>query len=193
MITREAFHCEEFSPASCSFLLDQNSRITFRQLIKADLPALEWDGEYKHYRRLYKDVFTSMQAGEAVMWVVDHNGEGIIGQLFVQLIGARRDLADGGNRVYIYGFRMKPDFRNMKIGSKFLNFVTSDIIKRGFSKIYLNVGKHNPNARRFYERHGYSVDGDEPGRWTYIDHKGRIQNVVEPSWRLLKQVSFKVK
>jgi GNAT superfamily N-acetyltransferase len=169
-------------------LRDGTLRIRIRYLEKDDLPALEWDGVYIHYRRLYLDTYKSMCAKEAVMWVVDHEQMGIIGQLFVQLKGARRDLADGCSRAYINAFRLKPPFRSLGIGSKLLRTVEEDIALRNFEYILLNVGKNNPDAHCFYERHGYSVIGDEPGNWSYIDHEGRLQHVSEPSWRMSKRI-----
>ena len=60
-------------------------RIVIRYLVKADLPALEWNGEYRHFRRLYQDVYQNYSLGRAVMWVADLPGVELVGQLFIQL------------------------------------------------------------------------------------------------------------
>ena len=31
------------------------SRLVIRQAIESDLPAMEWDGEFTHFRNLYAD------------------------------------------------------------------------------------------------------------------------------------------
>jgi ribosomal protein S18 acetylase RimI-like enzyme len=69
-----------------------------------------------------------------------------------------------------------------------MQVIESDLRRRGYSCVTLNVGQENHAARRLYERLGYRVVGDDPGRWHYIDDKGRQQQVVEPAWRMEKQL-----
>ena len=165
--------------------LDQ---VQIRYLHKEDLPALEWDGEYRHYRRLYGVVYEDMCLGRALMWVADHNKAGIIGQLFVQLTGSRKELADGLKRAYIYAVRIKPQFRSMGLGGHLLEIVEADLNERNYRWINLNVSRDNPRAVQFYERHHYRVIGAEPGRWSYLDHEGRRIHVHEPAWRMQKRI-----
>lgn len=157
-----------------------------RYLERDDLPALEWDGEYSHFRRLYREIFQSYSQGKAVMWVATLPVEGLIGQMFVQLHSVRPELADGETRAYIYGFRVKSSYRGMGVGSSMLEQVEKDLLQRGFSLVSLNVGRNNPDARRFYEQHGYCVVGSEEGRWSYLDDQGRRRHVNEPAWRMEK-------
>ena len=164
------------------------SQVVFRFLRKEDLPALEWDGEYKHFRRLYVDIYQSMCYGKALMWVADLPEIGIIGQLFVQLISGRTELADGAVRAYVYGFRLKPDYRRKGVGKRMLLEVENDLDKRSFQYVTLNVAQDNPQARQFYERLGYHLVADDPGRWSYLDHLGIRQEVCEPAWRLEKML-----
>jgi len=63
-----------------------------------------------------------------------------------------------------------------------------DLRHKGFRVVTLNVAKTNQAARRFYERLGYTVVGDDPGRWSYIDQYGERQDVHEPAWRMEKEV-----
>jgi ribosomal protein S18 acetylase RimI-like enzyme len=166
------------------------ARVQVRHLAGDDLPALEWEGQYKHFRRLYRDVYENMRAGKALMWVVELPEVGVVGQLFVQLKGARAEWADGLDRAYVYGVRVRPSYRNQGIGSRLMEIVEADLNARGFRWINLNVGRQNIAARRFYERHGYKVISAEPGRWSYIDHRGRRQQVEEPAWRMQKDISI---
>lgn len=163
--------------------------LKLRILRREDLPALEWDGEYTHFRRLYQDVYQSASRGSAVMWVAELPEAGIIGQLFVQLNSARRDLADGVRRAYLYGFRIKPQYRRFGAGSRLLQAAEEDLVRRKFTSLTLNVGKDNPAALRFYERHAYHVVGAEPGIWSYVDHMGMRREVNEPAWRMEKSLA----
>lgn len=165
------------------------SKLTIRHLTAADLPALEWDGEYTHFRRLYAEAYTRAQKGEAVLWVADLEGVGVIGQLFVQLATADRGGPYGDARAYIYSFRVRPAYRGVGVGSRLLEVAEQDLIRRGIRKVTLNVARDNRDARRFYERHGYRVVAPEPGRWQYLDDRGRLRTVHEPSWRMGKKLS----
>lgn len=169
--------------------LSLQDEVVIRTLRKTDLPALEWGGEYSHFRLLYQDVYRGVMRGEAIMWVAELELAGIIGQLFVQLVASRGELADGLRRAYLYAFRVKPSFRQQGVGSRMLAVVEADLAKRGFHWISLNVGKDNPLARKLYERHGYRVVASEPGRWSYVDDRGQRQQVNEPAWRMEKEIS----
>ena len=92
-------------------------RVIIRPLQKDDLKALEWNGEFAHFRRLYADSFERMQRGENIMWVAELPGTGIVGQVFIQLNCSRSELANGCDRAYLYSFRVQPAFRNMGLGS----------------------------------------------------------------------------
>ena len=52
----------------------------------------------------------------------------------------------------------------------------------------IGVEKNNPRARALYERQGYRIIADDPGRWSYFDHEGVIQEVLEPAWLMEKRL-----
>jgi len=160
--------------------------IEIRQIRQGDLPALEWDGEFSHFRRLYREIYQSACMGKAVMWVADMVEVGVIGQVFVQLDSARKELADGRTRGYVYGFRVQAPYRSQGVGGRMLKTVEADLLRRRYSWVTLNVGRDNPDARRFYERHGYHVVAAEPGRWSYLDDDNQRHEVHEPAWRMEK-------
>jgi ribosomal protein S18 acetylase RimI-like enzyme len=164
------------------------NQVSIRQATKDDLPSLEWNGEYTHFRRLYADTFTLVQQGTAIMWIAELNGKGLIGQCFVSLKGNRPELADGITRGYIYGFRVQTQFRNQGIGTAIMRTIEDDLKQRGFRQVTLNVGQDNDSARRFYERRRYVVIDSDPGRWSYIDDKGKRRDMYEPAWRMLKDL-----
>jgi ribosomal protein S18 acetylase RimI-like enzyme len=168
--------------------LSEMNPVSIRQAYKNDLVGLEWNGEYTHFRRLYADTFMMVEQGNALIWIAEANGSGLIGQCFVSLKGNRPELADGTMRAYIYGFRIQPQYRNQGIGTRIMHTVEDDLRKRGFQQITLNVGQDNFDARRFYDRLGYIVVGVDPGRWSYIDDKGKRRDVLEPAWRMIKDL-----
>ncbi len=168
---------------------DWLSRVRIRHAGFDDLQALEWGGKYTHFRKLYREIFESSLRDEAILWIADLLDVGLVGQLFVQLESARKDLADGETSAYIYGFRVKDEYRGLGLGSRLLQSAEYDLIKRGYRIINLNVNRDNPDARRLYERRGYYVVGAEAGRWSYRDHLGRLIHVNEPAWQMQKRLS----
>jgi ribosomal protein S18 acetylase RimI-like enzyme len=178
--------CVNFKPRQVQVKPSGLENIRIRVLVKSDLPALEWGGEFTHFRRLYQQIYRSMLFGEAKMWVVELPGPGVIGQMFVQLNCARKELADGNTLAYLYGFRIRPRWRDIGIGSIFLKTVETDLRERRRKWITLNVNRKNQAAKRFYERHSYEVVAMESGQWSYLDHNGDRRYVSEPAWRMRK-------
>ncbi len=115
-------------------------------------------------------------------------GNDLISQLMVSLKGNRPELADGIIRAYVFGFRVQPAFRNQGIGGLMMHTVEDDLWKNGFRIVTLNVAQTNYDARRFYERIGYSIVGNEPGLWSYLDQYGKRHEVHEPAWRMEKEL-----
>lgn len=162
--------------------------VKIRLATREDLPALEWEGQYTHFRRLYRDIFESSRQGKTIMWVAELPGRGIIGQLFLQISSNRTELADGYSRGYIYGFRIRPEFRNQGIGTRMMQVAEDYLIKRHFRWVTLNVAHDNPAAQRLYERLGYRTVASDAGRWSYLDDQGFERQVNEPAWRMEKQL-----
>lgn len=164
------------------------TRVKFRHAFRSDLLALEWEGEYAHFRRLYSEAYHYTELGRAIIWIAELSEVGVIGQLFVHLKSDRRELADGHTSAYIYGFRIRPAYQSKGIGTKMLKITENDLLLRGYKVVNLNVGQQNDRARQLYERLGYMVIGSDPGRWSYYDQHGRRQDVNEPAWRLQKKL-----
>jgi ribosomal protein S18 acetylase RimI-like enzyme len=162
------------------------SSLQIRSLKEEDLPALEWDGMYTHYRELFQIAYQRIASHRGLAWVVEIPDKGIIGQVFIQLTCQRPELANGRTHAYLYSFRIKPTYRRMGIGKTVLNFVDGNLLARNYQFVTLNVSKENLDAIRLYERHGYRTIGPEPGIWNYRDHLGVWHQVVEPAWRMEK-------
>jgi ribosomal protein S18 acetylase RimI-like enzyme len=169
--------------------LDWLARIQIRPLVEQDLPGLEWDGEYIHFRRLFAQSFRDVQRGRSYVWVAVDPPEKLIGQVFIQLVSrVRSDVANGISRAYLYSIRIREGYRNGGLGTRLMDVAEQDLVDRGFSRAYLNVAKENTAGLRFYQRLGYRIVGEEPGRWSYLDHEGHRRHVHEPSWQMEKRL-----
>jgi ribosomal protein S18 acetylase RimI-like enzyme len=166
------------------------SELLIRPLRHADLPALEWEGAYTHFRRIYKLAYQRSIKGNAVLWVAEIPGECVLGQLFVLLRSeVDSSVADGREQAFIHSFRVRPNYRGRGLGSRMLANAESDLLRRRFQRVSLNVAIDNDAAIRLYERAGYQRKRREEGYWSYIDHRGVQQDVHEPSWHMLKSLN----
>lgn len=163
-------------------------QVRFRLIKQVDLPALEWEGEFIHFRRLYADVFHRSERGDGLMWAAEFAESKIIGQLFISLSTGIINSINGSKRAYIYGFRIRPEYRGQGIGSAMMRWVERDLVERGVKSVTLNVAQNNLDALRLYKRIGYQIVGYEAGEWSYVDHNGERQQVKEPAWRMEKQL-----
>lgn len=162
--------------------------VIVRHVRAGDLTALEWEGEYTHFRRLYFEAFRRSQRGLSVLWVAELPSRGLIGQVFIQLQCDRPELCNGLDRAYLYGFRVRPEFRSMGLGTLIMETVEQDLVERNFRFLTLNVARDNVDAIRLYRRHGFHMVAPEAGDWQYVDDKGRLQDVHEPAWRMEKSL-----
>lgn len=175
---------EETNQASTGKIdLDQ---VIVRQVTSDDLIDLEWNGEYRHFRHVYAEAFKRMQRGYSILWAAELVGKGLIGQVFIQFICDRPELADGVERAYLYSFRVRDAYRGKGVGTRIMDVVEADLQARGFRYVTLNVARDNPRAQQLYVRRGYQVVAPEPGIWSYIDDKGIWRQVKEPAWRMEK-------
>lgn len=160
-----------------------------RRAEERDLPALEWDGEFMHFRNLFRQAFEEMHLGARLMLVIEHAPSGeIVGQIFLQWNSSDPRFADGRRRGYLYSLRVKPAFQRRGLGTRLLNEAEEILQKRGMDMASIGVEKDNREARSLYERQGYHIISEDPGSWSYIDHLGKRQEVVEPAWLMEKKI-----
>ncbi|HRE47013.1 MAG TPA: GNAT family N-acetyltransferase [Aggregatilineales bacterium] len=160
-------------------------QITFRLAVKDDLPKLEWGGEYKHFRRVFQRTYEEQLAGERLMLLAICN-DYPIGQVFMQLESWDRMFWDFRKRGYFYSVRVMEAFRGMGLGTAILHEAEQVLIERDYHSVSIAAAHTNTGARRLYERNGYRVVAEDSGRWSYVDHEGRTQQVNEPCWILEK-------
>lgn len=152
-----------------------------------DLPKLEWYGQYKHFRNLFRRTYREQEAGRRIMLVADSNNFPI-GHVFIQFKDP--DDEDTG-RAYLYSFRVMEMFRGHGIGTRLLQEAENMTLDRGLGWAAIAVAKDNHGARRLYERIGYHIYAEDSGRWSYLDHKGIARHVSEPCWMLQKQLRLR--
>jgi ribosomal protein S18 acetylase RimI-like enzyme len=166
---------------------DWMASVHIRHAKQADLPAMEWEGEYSRFRRIYFQVYKQAQRDSAIIWVADLLHVGVIGQVFVQLTAIKKlELANGIKRAYVHSFRVRQAFRRAGLGTRLMQTVEMDLVERGYKEITLNVTRTNTSALSLYLDLGYKVIGEDPGCWSYYDENNVLQEVEEPGWRLLK-------
>jgi ribosomal protein S18 acetylase RimI-like enzyme len=160
-----------------------------RPMQERDLPALEWDGEFLHFRRLFRQAYEEMLLGTRLLLMMENRKSGeMIGQVFIQWNSSDPRFADGSRRGYLYALRIKPAYRGRGLGTRMLLAAETEMLRRGMITASIGVEKANLRARALYERRGYRVIGDDPGRWSFVDHLGNPQDVVEPAWLMEKKL-----
>lgn len=166
---------------------DWLSQVRIRTAVKQDLPAMEWDGQFAHFRQIYAEVYERARHNLALIWLVEIPPVGLIGQALVQLnTFGQQGGANGRSRAYVHSFRVRPGYRQAGLGSKLMIVVETDLLERGFQEVTLNVAQQNPGALRLYQRLGYRKVGTDPGRWSYVDEKEEVHNIEQPGFRMLK-------
>ncbi len=164
--------------------------IILRPLRENDLPAMEWEGEFSHFRNLFTDLWDKVKKKIAKAWIIENSQGYMIGQVFLQMRSDRLELADGWNRAYLYSFRIRPEYRNFGIGSRMVKLLEAYLSDVGYTRITLNVARTNLAAIRLYHRCGFKIVAEEPGIWSYPDDQGKWQTIEEPSWRMEKILPF---
>jgi ribosomal protein S18 acetylase RimI-like enzyme len=174
---------------SAGKVLPEADEFHIRPVEERDLSALEWDGTYIHFRRLFRQAYEDMRIGTRQLLMMEHKETGeMIGQVFIQWTSSDPRFADGARRGYLYALRIKPAFRGRGLGTRILIAAEDELRRRGMDTAAIGVEKNNPRARALYERQGYRIIADDPGRWSYLDHEGNIQEVLEPAWLMEKRL-----
>ncbi len=187
-MTIQAFGNESVDRTAAKGLTEANA-FAIRPIEEKDLPALEWDGVYLHFRRLFRQAYEDMRIGTRHLLMMEHTPTGgMVGQVFIQWSSSDPRFADGARRGYLYALRVKPAFRSRGLGTRILAAAEEELRRRGMDTASIGVEKGNPRARALYERLGYRVIADDPGRWSYLDHEGNIQEVLEPAWLMEKRL-----
>ena len=159
------------------------AQVLVRLAGEADLPALEWEGQYRRFRRLYRHAYSEASKGRRLLLVAEVDGL-VVGQVLVQFTGLQQAAPSATRIAYMYAFRVRPEYRNMGIGTQLVSEAESLLRARNMRRAQIAVGKENHGARRLYERLGYTIIGEDSGEWSFVDDGGNIQHLHEPSFLL---------
>jgi len=160
-------------------------KVVIRPIREGELLALEWEGAYTRFRKVFQQTYEDVVRGQRIM-LVALIGSQIVGQVFVQLSSTERRYADGYSRGYLYSLRVRPEWQARGIGTRLVKAAEASLRARGFTTAVIAAGKENPRARQLYERLGYGVFADDPGVWYFQDVNGVQQSVNEPCWVMQK-------
>ncbi len=166
--------------------LTLNAKLKIRVAKASDISKLEWDGQFTHFRNLFRRAYSGQRRGNRLMLVMDFNGYPI-GRLFIQFINPTR-FETGIKRGYIYSFTVMQAFRGLGIGTHMLKTAESILIKGNYPIATISVAKTNKRAYQLYLREGYEIYGEDDGQWQYRDHEGKTHHVDEPSWLMKKSL-----
>lgn len=159
--------------------------VTIRLAAKPDLKKLEWQGQYRHFRRVFYRAFMQQKSGLRVLLVATYN-DYPIGRLFVLLNSQNQHIANGLDRGYLYSFRVMDVFQGLGIGTRLTTCAEEMLHQRNYSIATIAVAKTNTRALQLYQRLGYQIFMEDKGEWRYYDHQGQLQEVKEPCWLLEK-------
>lgn len=162
-------------------------RVVVRPVREGELEALEWEGAYTKYRRIYSQTYNDVLRGQRLMLVAAWEAI-LVGQIFVQLSSSETEYADGYSRAYLYSLRVRPEWQGQGLGTRLIRAAEDALRARGFTSAVIAAGKDNPGARRLYERLGFQTFAEDPGVWYFVDAAGARQTVEEPCWLMEKSL-----
>ena len=169
-------------------LPQSNRNITIRKVTEQDLPALEMDGMFTHFRRVYTRALEEQKQGMRLLLIAESSAM-VVGRLFILLSSTDKRIADGKERAYLYSFFVHPSYRHEGLGTRMMQYIENLLQANGISFVTIAVAKDNEGALRIYKRLKYDILRESPGQWDYIDHEGKRQQVNEPCYILGKQLS----
>ena len=171
--------------------LDQ---VTIRLIREEDLPALEWDGEYSRYRKVYQEVYRNFEKGISIPYVAETEENGIIGQVFLTRKDPNPSYSPRSRYFFLSSFRIKREFRDRGLGDRFMDVCFREVRSRKLRDIFLNCSTDNNRARRFYEKHGFRVVRVDEGKWSYINPEGLVVSEHQSAYLMRKTLPrFQIK
>lgn len=115
--------------------------------------GLTWDENYPLLDDVERDI------AEKSLYIAVSDGE------IIAAAGAGADedvaeLSDIENACNLYRVGVRRDFQRKGIAGKLLEFIKTDVQKRGFGGMFFLVAKGNEPALKLYEKHGFKRAGE---------------------------------
>ncbi len=161
--------------------------LVIRPVHEDDLPRLGWTEEMRLYQNLLQKAYDAHMAGRRLFLVAAIN-DYPVARLAIQITSGNVNYADGRDRAYIYAVHVMPPLQGLGIGTHLIDVAESILVERGFRWVTIAVAKENLQARRLYERLGYRIFREDPGQWSFTGPDGKLHQVNEPSWGMLKSL-----
>jgi len=157
--------------------------IVIRRCTQADLMALEWFGLFTDHREIIHAAFDRQRTGEVVMLVADLGGFPV-GQVWVDF---RRpcDQPQGPDAT-LWAVRVLPPLCGHRIGERLMQAAERLVRERGGRTLSLTVERSNRDARRFYERLGWTESGIARQEYHYRAPDGQQRRVPLDQWVMRK-------
>lgn len=162
--------------------------LIIRPINENELPALEWEGQYIHYRNIYRQTYVEMCVGRRIILVASRQ-DTILGQILIRFNTIPADPEPDHKTGYFYSFRVLPQFRDQGIGSSLLLEAEATLLNRKFNRALICAVRDNHAVIRLYERNGYRRLCADAGDWSFQDHQGKTRHVHEPAWIMEKKLS----
>ncbi len=150
--------------------MPDKSDIEVRPIAESDLKPLSeamtpgMNRAYDHMARRYRGAISGHQ--EMLVALMDGTPIGS-----VCIGGSKADRYP--DALYLYALDVGARFQNLGVGTALIAAIEEEARRRGLSKVNLEVGDGNHNARRLYERLGYAVCGkSEWDSWTAYREDG---------------------
>ena len=157
--------------------------VTVRHACADDLRPLEWFGLITPYREIVEAYFAEAQNTPNVFLVALSN-EFPVGQVWANMVKF------GDQQIgEISALRVIPNLQKLGIGSLLVHAAEDAIRQHGFHTAQLNVSLENPNARRLYDRLGYTVVDEETVNWSFTTPDGAFVEVEEHEWVMQKSLT----
>ncbi len=147
---------------------------------KKDLAELEWFGLISPFQETILEAFRRQKEGEVIMLVAESAGFPI-GQVWLDLV--KRTKQKTG---VIWALRVLHTVQKMGIGTRLIAGGEDRLREKGFRFSELIVENDNPNAKRLYERLGYSVFREAVDVWSFSPPEGERVRVVSEGWMMRK-------
>ena len=158
---------------------DIRAHVVIRPARAEDLPKLEWFGAYAHFRDLYRRTWQDHQARRRLMLVADLQGFPI-GQVWVDVMPSEY--------AYLYALRVMAPLQGLGLGTRLIASAEAVAKSHGYRHIHLAVEKGNEQARRLYERLGFTIFSQRVDAWSYTDHHGQTHWVQEDVYGMRKVI-----
>ena len=151
----------------------ENRRVSLRRALPADAHTVarihveSWNVAYRGIMPddviartdlAYRTAFWAERIADLAwpVYLIEEKGEGVA---FCQMIPTK-DSGDDPTRVgHITSLHVLPHLRGRGYGRVLLDHVFAEFRRRGFAEVTLWVLEENRNARRFYEKSGFCLDG----------------------------------